>query len=294
MPRGWTYGAEHELVDWDRRRSHDWNLDVRDVTMVNSDGIAVDPVARTYWLGGEINTRPSESASGQGDQLVEFTNQFPETTINYRSNLHVHVRVPGLREDLAKLRRVQHFVSTWMPQLFPLIEPIPEPTRAEYPDDEAYKGARKRYARRRVSHQRMMSEERVSMQMRAITVDQFLEAEALHVPTGVVHWAIAARCAINLRQLRETDTVEFRHFPGTTTPAEVHSAVAWCSTFMQMAVEGRGDPVAMWRDDFSRRPWPHFQPYDHELELGYQATAVHIVGREAAAVEIKRRLKGKK
>jgi hypothetical protein len=290
MMAQWTYGAEFELSDWDRRAPCAWDLDLRDVTMVNSCGVAVDPRGELFHLGGEVLARPADSPSGVADQLDEFLrgSGHEKTTVNYRSNLHVHVRAPGLRENLAGLKRAQQFCARWLPEVLPLIEPIPEPTREEYPDAEAYRGARKRYARRRVSHQKIMPEEIVGRQTRARTPREFFDAEVLHVPTGRLLWAIRPRCAVNLRQLLQTDTIEFRHFPGTLSSEEVRRAGEWCGDFLRMALENDGDPTRLWRERYADGPWPRFCSYRHDLEVGYLETAAHLVGREAARAAIER------
>lgn len=286
-----TFGAEFELSDWDRRRPCGWDLDLRDHTMVNSCGIAVDPTARLYWQGGEVRAHPSETPSSVYNQLAEFIEEYPEASVNYRSNLHVHVGVPGLRDDLDKLKRVQRFCNEWLPALLPVMEPIPEPTRKEYPLEEEYRGARRRRARRRVSHQHVMSLSTVERQMLARTPQEFFEAEALHAPTGRLHWAIHPRCAVNLRQLLQTDTVEFRHFPGTIEPREVLSAVCWCRDFTEMALEVDGDPVRHWYADYYNGPWPSFEPYVHWMEERFLLTSARHAGVGMARENIARILR---
>lgn len=277
---GATYGAEFELSDFDRREVAAWAFDERDVTMVNTNGVAVDPRGLTYPYGGEILARPSGSPSGVADQLLSMLALRP--TVNYRSNLHVHVRVPGLREDLGALKRVQRYVATWMPRLLPVIEPIPEPERRNYPDAEAWRGARARHARRRVSHQKLLSPSRVAAQMAATTPDEFLDAEVRHAPTGRLFWATCPRACVNLRQLRETDTVEFRHYPGSVDPEEVLTAVQWADAFMRLALDGTVDPTRYYLEHFAVRRWPSFRMYDHRLECRYRRTSVKYVTRDEA------------
>jgi len=294
-PKHWTYGAEFEMADWDRRLElppYVWAVD-HDWTMVNSDGVAVDPRAELYPLGGEWCGSPSDDPGGLAGQVEAFTVTHPEASVNYRSNLHVHVRVPGLREDLAALKRVLQFGRDWLEDLLPLIEPIPEPTREEYPDLMEFAGARKRFARRKISHQTRIDAERVTLAQRARTPQEFFEAEALHVPSGRVLWATRPRAAVNLRQLLQTDTVEFRHFPGTTEAAEVEAAANWCRDYLELALnvtgdEGAVDPAGWWRDVYSGSPWPSFQPYVHWMEVRYLATSAHHAGADAARAEIAR------
>lgn len=294
--RGWTYGAEFEMADWDRRRKLPdfvWGID-RDWTMVNSSGVAVDPGADIWHLGGEWLATPSPSPEDVARQLQWFMREYPEATVNYRCNLHVHVRVPGLQDDVDMLKRLQRFCHENLPTLLPIIDPIPEPKRSDYPEDDAWRGARKRYARRKISHHKMIAPSGYARQMQTRSAHKFLQAEALHPPTGRLLWATKPRCAVNLRQLLQTDTVEFRHFPGTTDPAEVRSAVKWCAAFLRVAL----DPVS-WNPvtvdslvrnygPSSERRFPSFHPYVHWMEQRYHATSAHYVGREAALTEIAR------
>ena len=71
---GWTFGAEHELGDWDQRNGlpTGFKMDTRDITVMNSNGIAADPKGRSYSFGGEINTPPTDTIEGQGAALEEL------------------------------------------------------------------------------------------------------------------------------------------------------------------------------------------------------------------------------
>src|ERR1039458_3941925 len=109
---GWTYGSEHEWSDHPR----DAVLPVgcvhntKDSTIVNSNGIANDPSNKSYQFGGEINTPPTDYPEGQVTILRKLVKALPTAKVNYRSNLHVHVRIPGLRDDLKLLKRVQLYI----------------------------------------------------------------------------------------------------------------------------------------------------------------------------------------
>lgn len=278
MSKFWTYGAELELSDWPRHELlpvRGMGIDVRDTTMVNSDGVAVDPTGKLYHLGGEIQTAPTETPEGQADQLLQIMQRWPETTVNYRSNLHVHIRVPGLREDLAEIKHLQLFAHHVLPEVLPIIEPIPEPVcPAAWPDKAEYAGARKRWARRKVSHQKLLSAERLKLQLTARTPEEFRDLEYMDHKTGKLHPAIHPRLCFNLRQLWETDTIEFRHFPGTINPTELLGAVGWCRLFLERALEDDDQTLLAAASEYQRaRVLPRFETYDHWLETGYQLTS---------------------
>lgn len=277
--RLWTYGAEFEFSDWPRDRelpAGGWSLDERDVTMVNSNGIAVDPKGISYRFGGEFKTPPCSSSSSLAELLAGLLKVYPECAVNYRSNLHVHIRVPGLRDDLAMLKRIAFFNWTHLKGLLEdLVEPIPRPTTKEYPKAEDFAGAMRRYRRRRVSHHTVIPLQRVSHQLEATTVDQFHEFEVpwshkLKAP----QWQCQPRQAVNLRQLRETDTIEFRHFPGTLDQAELRVAADWCCDYLRCAMEEHDDPRLMFKELYADRQFPTFQPYVHWMEKRYRATVL--------------------
>jgi Putative amidoligase enzyme len=269
----WTYGAEHELGDWDQRkglpRGH--KMDVRDVTCMNSNGIAADPKGKLWPYGGEINTPPTDTIVGQIECLDEIRALHPEAGINHRSNLHVHVRVPGLREDLAALKRVAAFNEKWLRQVLPIVEPIPKPLNAM--TDEA-QGEMRRWRRRKVSHHTVLVKTRTERMLAASTVEEFFRAEVPISKAGVPLWHCQPRAAVNLRQLLETDTVEFRHFPGTLNGVSLNAALHWAEYWLQLAL-GESEEIEV--ADNARKFWASavnipFPEYVHWKEVRYRAT----------------------
>jgi hypothetical protein len=111
--------------------------------------------------------------------------------------------------------------------------------------------------------------------------------------------AIHPRLCVNLRQLWETDTIEFRHFPGTVDPERLQAAVEWCREFVKMALREGGpkhDPRMVAK--YYSQKLPTFKRYDHWLETGYQMTSVKywpradLPARIEAWLEEQRNLEG--
>jgi len=287
-PASWTYGAEHEWADWpmDRPLPPGFGTDTHDITIVNSTGVANDPKGRLHRFGGEFNTPPTPTIEGQIEAMLLLKSTYPEATINYRSNLHLHIRVPGLREDLAALKLVQAHIHEWMPRALPIIEPIPEPRQQDCASLEEYRGARRRWRRRRVSHQTLLRPNRLAGQMAATTVDKFFAQEVPWSKDCRPQWHLQPRLCVNLRQMRETDTIEFRHWPGTMNVEELASAFMWCRGFMTRALEEGAhiDALLAWASEVRL---PAFLPYDHWLEERYRRT-VHdgTIPREQLPINI--------
>ncbi len=164
--------------------------------------------------------------------------------------------------------------------VYQLLEPIPFPEYREYPDPEHLKGAMKRYRRRLVSHQHSLPQNRLDEMMLAKTPQEFHDAHAAPSKDGTKRlWHIAPRAGMNMRSLWKHGTIEFRHFPGTLDPEEVHDCAMWCQEFVRIAMmssrnEIAGTPQTLTHDLWKSRTWkiPKFVKYDHELMLGFEKT----------------------
>lgn len=291
----WTYGAEHELADWDARLPLPPGLthNRKDYTIVNSNGVANDPKLKTYPYGGEINTDPTPTMGGQVELLQLIKARVPGATVNYRSNLHLHIRVPGLSEDLKALQRVQAFIHEHLPSFFQEMLLLDKPSRAEGQSEEEHAGAVRRWRRNRVSQQTLLTPKRLSAQLEATTLDEFFEAEAPMGRNGRPQWQFQPRLAINLRQLRETDTVEFRCFFGTMEERRLRFALQFCDDFLCAAISGQpGEKlVELYRS--RRQLWPLRPPYNHRLDQGFRATTHdHSVKRADIIANTRRILEG--
>lgn len=289
---GWTYGAELELSDLDQRKGlpPGFGWDKRDVTMVNSNGIAVDPKGKLYPFGGEINTPPTKTIKGQVAKFREVLEFHADATINHRSNLHIHIRVPGLKEDLGACKRIQAYAFANRGYL-DVVEPIPSPKRADFKTEDQYMGALCRYHRRKVSHHAMITKKRFLEQQEATTFAQFFAAEAPKKKDGTPMFHLAPRLAVNLRQLQETDTIEFRHFPGTLDPEKFRDCLRWCRDFLIQALGDQQPCLKLFAEgDYNL---PTFPKYVHWREVLYRNT-VHdgTLIKDTIAINIKKILSG--
>jgi hypothetical protein len=131
----------------------------------------------------------------------------------------------------------------------------------------------RRWRRRCVSHHTVLVRARTERMLAAQTADDFFRAEVPASRDGRPLWHCQPRAAVNLRQLLETDTVEFRHFPGTLEPQRLKDALYWAKMWLEMALEGDPDPVRHARRvwEGALRPIP-FPDYVHWREVRYRAT----------------------
>lgn len=287
-PDKFTYGVELEygncLFGSELPDGASWNT--LDNTCVSSTGIANDPQGKLYSYGGEINTRPTESIQEQVDHIALVNKKLaiggPAPIVNYRSNLHIHIRVPELVDDLDALKRLLRYIETHQQQAFDIVEQIPVPD-PRFMSPEVYTWAKKRMNRRKTSHQNKLSSKRVQAMLQASTPNEFYLEHAHKDAKGNPAWFQCPRAGINLRQLFEsTNTIEFRHFPGTLNSDEMDSAITWCKLFLDAALNCSDKTPNDILDDYKFK-FPKFEPYEFETEQGYQYTNHSTHSRKVVA-----------
>lgn len=276
-PETFSYGCELEFADVDRfaKLPDGCAFDGKDHTVVNSTGIATDPQAETCKYGGEINVKPTKTIQEQVKLIGEILNSFDRVTVNYRCNLHIHVRVPGLKEDLQACKQLAKYIRENEQDVFNILEPIPKPTEEQYPTSESFAGAMKRYKRRHRSHQFRIHESAYQRLMKANTVEEFFNGHAPYSASKSKYcFHLVPRAAINLRPLWEThhNTIEFRHFPGTLELTEYENCLTWCMLFLDAALN-TGKPVKQIIAEHPEITFPKFAPYNHEQEQIYLLTS---------------------
>ncbi len=102
-------------------------------------------------------------------------------------------------------------------------------------------------------------------------------------------WHLQPRLCVNLRQLMTTDTVEFRHFPGTLDLKELFLCVSWCADYLEAAINDWG--IGELLQEYTKAAFPKFPEYSHWRELRYRATChdgtlpKEVIERNIKAIE---------
>lgn len=260
---GWTYGAELEFVDWDRRAGLPEGMyTTYDYTLVNSSGVAVQKNVVLYPYGGEVNSKPTTTICGQLSQIEKFLAKHPTARFNYRSAIHIHIGVPRLKDDLGSLKKIQQAVHI-MREVFNHICPIDV--------DQITPLSRSwvKWARR--SRLTLLTPHRLARQLSAVSPDEFFRYEVPVSKTGQVMWHAQPRVCVNLRQLLQTNTVEFRHFHGSLEVEQIETAFRWCVDFLRAILSGR--PLDKLWDTYCKKWFPAPCAYDDNLEQGYWCTS---------------------
>jgi hypothetical protein len=278
-PATWTYGCEAQFGDWDiRRLDPAFGLDRREHGNMNSNGIAADPSGKSYPYGGEVLMPWGYTPESQGEKLALFLDLHPNASLNHRSSLHVHLGVPGLKENLPALKQINRYNRTWLPSILNRIEPMPRPQARAGETEEELNGRLRRWRKRVTSHHTITTEARVAIMEKAETIPEFFEGCVSRNGKGVPNWHFLCRPAVNLIRLYKIGkgdfpTIEFRHFPGTLSPEVLTEAVSWCRDYLAFALADK-DPTLLLGGYLTRGLLPMPTPeYVHWREVNFRLTA---------------------
>lgn len=271
-PKYWTYGVEHELGDWDTRDGWDGFGRDPEPNVCNSNGIAADPTLKDWYFGAEINTKPTKSCAEQGNILRRFLKRHTQCFVSQRVGMHIHVRIPGLSRSLPALKRLQKYVCENV-DCYNLIDPVPDPIREQYDTEDQYNGARKWVRMIRRSHWTRIPDSRVQKQMMSSSVKEFFAMEAPFTKrTNKPMWHAQPRASVNIRQLMQTDTIEFRHFFGTLSAEHVVNSCRWCRDYL-LAWLDKYPATKLFDSKYVHIRFPSRPDYLHWLEKRWEFTS---------------------
>jgi hypothetical protein len=269
-------GLELELPDIDTSipiPSKIGKYDMEDFTIVNNNGLANDPKKKYILIGSEVNMTPTETVDEMIENIQELYS-LVETKTNYKSNLHVHISVPGLAQDYKKLKKLISYTFEFGGYIMSQIDPLPTPTSEEM---------KKRIQHLKKSHQ---YEYPKSYQERILNGTTWEEIRDAHQPikNGRRLTHLVKRCGINIRSLWDNGTVEFRHFFGTDNIEQYRDAIEWCKLYIDNAIGDQKHPDWL----LSQKDWnfPKMSPFDINLQKGWEYTNLEKNKR----VEVQERL----
>lgn len=225
----YTFGAELELADWDRSIEIPRELgvvDQNDITIMNSDGQAVDP--RHATRGGEINTVVCESVTDLADTIMNIFSVLKGTyTINHSCWLHIHVGFPEKEFTVDELKRmlvICHKACYWIPltQLSPVKEIDIPAGYVNLLDNESLDYLILRNRTRTYK----LSDRQVEIALSARTVDEFFDALK------------GKRALVNMQSLQMHGTLEFRFFYMTDDRLALTKQIDFCRMFVDNMLTG--------------------------------------------------------
>lgn len=240
-----TWGYELEFGDVDRRlqipaQLGEWEYAETDIVNVLPpyQYIACDPLGLEPPYGGEINVKPATSKHRLIDRIDDIISFFEQhgnqPTPSCVSHGHVHVYVPGLREDLPALKRLISYIKLNQHRAVERIHAfVDKPGMKEIPGAKAYL---------KLDCGRLMPDFMCDNIINLATnFDQFIRLHA--AGKDGVSMGRPFRYAINTYCMKHTGTVEFRFFRNSVDLGEMLDELLFVEEFMLCALNGESSTV---------------------------------------------------
>jgi hypothetical protein len=268
-PSTFTWGYELELGDVKRDTKipdHLGMWEYCETDVINQlppyRGLACDPLGIDPPVGGEINTKPTKTWKEQVDKISQILDLFKTPTASCISNGHVHVHVPGLKDDLESLKRLVRYIKNNQfntiknchrfkiyPEMVDLVKSWKTLKNAEYMEASYLMN----------DSGLPIPESLLTSLRRASTTDDFF----MKFPTD--HFGNVFRYAINIYNLRRINTIEFRCFRNSIDLNEITNSFKFVEQFINAALNnGPSVEEILTTSDY------HFAKFEYNHEM-YQA-----------------------
>ena len=239
-----TYGAEIEWGDIDRRREipehlGKWEYAETDIVNIHEpyQYVACDPLGTEPPMGGEINTKPTKTWQEQVDRIMElhqfFVDAGNQPSASCVNHGHLHVYVPGLKDDIASLKKLVAYIKENQNDVIEVCYGF-----YESPQMKSCKGAKMylKYDGGRPMPD-YMCDNIINL---ATDFDHFIKLHA--AGKDGVSMGRPFRYAINTYCMKHTGTIEFRCFRSTTKREEMEAQFRFAEKFIDAALND-GPPV---------------------------------------------------
>lgn len=286
---GWTFGAELEIADIDAtvELPKVGLYDYKDYSICNSNGTANDPLKKLNRYGSEVHTIPAKSPEALARYTAKIYDAFQKKSFNWSTNLHVHVHIPGLADNLVMLRRLAEYHHHYGQRMFELVDPIPRP------DVGACRNEIRRFKRRKRSHHYQVSEAVYQKMRKAKSTKEFYLAHAPINQKGMPQWQLVQRAGMSLLQLwrKPASTIEFRCFTMSKHLDRMLSAYQWCFLYLQAALYDGDSPEKILRSN-PELSFQKFHKYQAEQDRIFRLTSLHENSRKVVIENYKRLIAG--
>lgn len=237
-PNSFTWGYEVEWGDIDRRLSipeHIGKWEYAETDIVNLCEpfryVACDPLGKEPYMGGEVNTKPTKTWQEQVDRILELKKFFEENgntpTASCINHGHVHVFVPGLKEDLISLKKLIAYIKANQELTIERVYGF-----YDHPQMKKAKGATMylKYDGGRIMPD-YMCDNIINL---ATDFESFIKLHA--AGKDGVSMGRPFRYAINTYCMKHTGTIEFRCFRSTTKRKQLEDQCRFAEAFVDAAL----------------------------------------------------------
>ena len=268
----WTYGAEIEWGDVDRNlilppELGSWEYSETDVININPGPyqfVACDPLGTTPSMGGEINMIPTHTTAKQVENIMMllkwFRGQGNDPTPSSVSHLHIHVRIPGLRDDIDALHRLAKYIRDSQEIVIPFVSRY-----YDHPSFKKFPGALSYY---KYDGGRRVPQWMSNNMMKAKDFDDFIKMHA--AGKDGVSMGRPFRYAINTYCMKHIDTIEFRMFRASIDYSQIKTCFDFVQSFMNAALN-TGEDISEILFGYEKTHFPPMIFRDAEY-IGWQKT----------------------
>jgi len=261
-PKDFTWGYELELGDIDRKLSIPeelgaWEYCETDILNLNPPYalLACDPLGLEPPVGGEINTKPTHTKEEQVDRIMQIIQMFKDhgndPTASCVNEGHIHVHIPGLRDDVDALKRITKYITRDQQTVID--------TTYAYKEHPLMKETKTARTYLKWDCGRTMPDWMCENIQKAVDFNDFIRLQ--RCGKDGKSEGRPFRYAINTYCMKHTDTIEFRCFRATTKREELESAFAFVERFMEAALNG-GESA----EEILNNYHFHFAPFEYNHE----------------------------
>lgn len=270
-PKTFTWGFEMEVGDVDRRlllpeHLGKWEFSETDVVNQHEPykGVASDPLGLEPPFGGEINVRPTKTWKEQVERIFEILDFYKsngnQPTASCISHNHVHVFVPGLKDDVPALKRLIKYIRDNQHIVVDRIHAF-----RLHPDMSSTKTA-KTYLK--LDCGRLMPDYMCNNLINLTTdFEHFIKLHA--AGKDGVSMGRPFRYAINTYCMKHTGTIEFRCFRNSYDRRELEDSFRFVEAFIDAGLNDGTDVQEILMNGDYKFPELH---YDHELYKSWEKT----------------------
>lgn len=267
-----TFGYELELGDIRRDRVlpktlGTWEYAETDIVNLHPPyrNIACDPLGKEPPVGGEINIYPAPTVGGLAERVINGIDWFKQAgdwpSASCVNHGHVHVHVPGLRQNIKLLKQITKWIIENQEDMIRLVY--------GYREDPQMKLTKTARTYLKWDGGRPMPPWMgANIIERAKTFDDFIRIQCCG--KDGVSMGRPLRYAINTYCLKHTDTIEFRLFRCSLDPTEIYDSIRLVRDVTQVMLAGTSESIG-WILKTGHYSLPRFF-YDHESYLGWEKT----------------------
>ena len=269
--KDFTWGYEIEWGDIDRRLEipehlGSWEFAETDIVNIHEPFkyVACDPLGEEPYMGGEVNTKPTATWEEQVERILEVKKIFDDAgnqpSASCVNHGHLHVFVPGLKDDLDSLKKLITYIKANQADTIEACY--------QYYDAGSMKKAKGAKMYLKYDGGREMPEYMCDNIVNLATdFDHFIKLHA--AGKDGVSMGRPFRYAINTYCMKHTGTIEFRCFRATTERKHMESMFRFVEAFIDAALnDGPSVKEILSEGDYE------FPPFEWNLNqwVGHQKT----------------------